>query len=72
MPRLEQWKIVAISKHNRVLTGFIYDDEKKRFPDGAWIRTSILKSTDEKTWGTTLFTTYELGEEYVVPKLKDQ
>ena len=69
MPRLEDWSITGGFNpyqppecQHRFLQGIIYDDEKKRFPDGSPVRTSILQDLDLKNnIAQTRNTTYILG-----------
>lgn len=64
--RLESWKIDPIFN---IIWGFIYEDERKRWPDGTWIHTSsidhnTLRNTKLKKGDVvkTLNSSYELGE----------
>lgn len=69
MPRLENWKIVYKPASLGVekafyLVGEIYNDEKGRFVDGKWVRTSLVERMDtEKGYARTMNTKYELGKE---------
>lgn len=62
MPKLENWKAVSYDDGDFTLIwGNIYDDEKGRFRDGAYIHTSKVLSSTE-TGVQTLNTYYTLGK----------
>ena len=67
MPRLEKWSLKQSSDGKGYLKGFIYNDEKNRFPDGLSVHTSAVISALDDDHVMTRNTAYELGgadEEY--------
>jgi len=69
--RLEQW-FVTDSANGFVLNGNVYDDVRKRFADGTFIKTSLVKTKEDKlAKGVTVITrnsTYLLGKEIINSK----
>lgn len=62
--RLEGWRIDPTYS---IIWGYIYDDERKRFPDGALIHTSYIDNLRNSNLSkgdvvTTLNSTYLLGD----------
>lgn len=75
MPVLTEWFKEQISPPNSaeafygskhkgyIIWGYCFKDEKKRFRDGTYIRTSlIVEEGPEMAWVQTLNTRYELGK----------
>ncbi len=61
MPKLEGWSWL----HNGSLAGRVYNDDKGRFKDGAYIYTSLVQEyslKDGNRFAQTLNTRYELGD----------
>lgn len=45
---LKNWSKDQISRNYHVFCGHVYGDIKERFEDGTYIRTSYVKSTEER------------------------
>ena len=59
--RLEDW---WWDEQNKVYWGYVYQDTKERFRDGAYIHTSrVLKTEDDKAY--TLNSIYILGQKRI-------
>ena len=70
IPRLENWSIIgdfdpykAPELQYKMLQGEIYDDEKKRFNDGRYVRTSqLIELNIKNNYAQTKNTKYILGK----------
>jgi hypothetical protein len=61
--RLEKWYMYGSGQ----LAGLIYDDSRKRWPDGTWVRTSQISQEKQEDFEKgdvvdTMNSSYELGE----------